>query len=177
MNKMNFFIAFTLGSITGSLITLKLVKTKYEQIAQEEINSVKEVYAQKEADVIKNTVDEKKNDTVISDYANIIKSNNYNNHSESDKKITHNPYVISPEEFGAYEDEGYSTSYYTYYADNFLVDENDKIVENIEYTVGQKSLMCFGEFEDDIVHVRNNQLKTDYEISLDERKYSDLVEE
>lgn len=36
---------FTVGAAIGSAVTWKLVKTKYEQIAQEEIDSVKEEYA------------------------------------------------------------------------------------------------------------------------------------
>ena len=36
------------GAAIGSAVTWKLVKTKYERIAQEEIDSVKEVYSRKE---------------------------------------------------------------------------------------------------------------------------------
>lgn len=39
------FFLFTAGAAIGSVVTWKLVKTKYEQIAQEEIDSVKEEYA------------------------------------------------------------------------------------------------------------------------------------
>lgn len=38
-------ILFTTGAVIGSLVTWKVVKTKYDCIAQEEINSVKEEYA------------------------------------------------------------------------------------------------------------------------------------
>ena len=39
----NVFI-FTIGAVTGSLVIWKFVKTKYEKIAQEEIDSVKETF-------------------------------------------------------------------------------------------------------------------------------------
>ena len=38
---------FAIGATIGSLVTWKLVKTKYEMIAQEEIDSVKEVFAKR----------------------------------------------------------------------------------------------------------------------------------
>ena len=43
-NKVFGTILFTAGAIIGSLVTWKVVKTKYEDIAQEEIDSVKEEY-------------------------------------------------------------------------------------------------------------------------------------
>lgn len=45
MNKKLFgAIMFAVGAVIGSAVTYKVVKTKYEQIAQEEIDSVKEEY-------------------------------------------------------------------------------------------------------------------------------------
>ena len=40
-------IIFAVGALVGSAVTWKLLKTKYEQIANEEIASVKETYAKK----------------------------------------------------------------------------------------------------------------------------------
>ena len=45
------FIIFATGAAIGSVVTWKIVKTKYEQIAKEEINSVKEVFSKKEAEL------------------------------------------------------------------------------------------------------------------------------
>ena len=42
----NFFL-FATGALVGSVVTWKIVKTKYEQIAQEEIDSVKAVFARR----------------------------------------------------------------------------------------------------------------------------------
>lgn len=45
MNKKLFgVIMFAVGAVAGSAVTWKVVKTKYERIADEEINSVKEEY-------------------------------------------------------------------------------------------------------------------------------------
>ena len=85
------------------------------------------------------------------------------------------PYVISPEEFGEMEDEGYETISLIYYADKVLTDDDNELVEDVENTVGTESLTHFGEYEDDSVFVRNDRLKADYEILLDTRNYSDVV--
>ena len=45
MNKGFIFLAFVLGAAGGSFATYKLLKNKYEEIAQEEIDSVTDVYS------------------------------------------------------------------------------------------------------------------------------------
>ena len=52
MNMKNFF-TFVTGLVIGSVVTYVVVKDKFEKIAQEEIDSVKEVFGrrvEKEAD-------------------------------------------------------------------------------------------------------------------------------
>ena len=44
------------------------------------------------------------------------------------------PYVISPEEFGDFDE--YTKLSLTYYSDGVLADENDEIVDDIDETVG-----------------------------------------
>ena len=44
-DAMNKIFIFTLGAAVGSVVTWKLVKDKYARIAQEEIDSVKEVFS------------------------------------------------------------------------------------------------------------------------------------
>ena len=54
-------------------------------------------------------------------------------------------------------------------------DENDEEVDDVDEIVGEESLNHFGEYEDDSVFVRNDRLKCDYEILLDQRNYSDVA--
>ena len=82
------------------------------------------------------------------------------------------PYVISPEEFD--ENEDYNTVSLTYYADGVLTDERDNVIVDVDSIVGEDSLNHFGEYEDDSVFVRNDELQTDYEILLDTRNYGDI---
>lgn len=157
-------VIFTVGAAVGSAATWKYFKTKYERIAQEEIESIKEVYSQKNQD---DTAED------VSEYNDILDNEGYTKSNE--KKEDENmdkPYVISPEEFGEIED--YETYSLTYYADGVLTDEGDEPIEDIESMVGEDSLNHFGEYEDDSVFVRNDRTMTDYEILRDIRCYSDI---
>lgn len=185
MSKVTNFVMFAMGAAVGSVITWHCVKKKYEQIAQEEIDSVKAVFMKKDPDMevtVSETphqaeprkVEEKPS---ISEYAALLKNEGYTNYSGTGKEeqtsMNDKPYVISPEEFGEYE--GYEKISLTYYGDQVLADENDELVEDVEGAVGFESLTHFGEYEDDSVFVRNDRLKCDYEILLDQRTYSDVV--
>lgn len=192
------FIIFATGAAIGSVVTWKIVKTKYEQIAQEEINSVKEVFSKKEAELkydhsgepigkvektektedgVKFSVSMNKPD--LQEYAAKIKEEGYFDYSnpsepkkEEETKVE-KPYVIPPEEFG--EADGYDTISLTYYIDGYLADDMLDVVEDVDDVVGLESLNHFGEYEDDSVFVRNDRLMVDYEILLDQRNYLDII--
>ena len=177
------FMMFIVGAAIGSIVTWRYVEKKYEKIAKEEINSVKEVFAKREQESTENNyvIREKPN---IVEYAAKLREQGYTNYSdvepETNKEEVNEesmdidiPYVIPPEEFGEFDD--YEKIGLTYYADQVLTDNDDELVEDIEDTVGFDSLNRFGEYEDDSVFVRNDRLKCDYEILLDQRKYSDVI--
>ena len=190
MNKTKNFMLFVLGVAVGSVVTWRYVEKKYEQIAQDEIDSVKEVFSKRETDVteddevIREKASNAKEKPNIVEYAAKLREQGYTNYSDVEpetKKEEANeesmdidtPYVIQPEEVGEFDD--YEIIGLTYYADQVLTDEDDKLVEDIEDTIGFDSLSRFGEYEDDSVFVRNDRLKCDYEILLDQRKYSDVI--
>lgn len=82
-------------------------------------------------------------------------------------------YIISPAEFGEYED--FDTVSLTWYADQILADDMDpkNPIENVEDYFPFDFLTSFGEYEDDAIHVRNERLKTDYEVLRDTAKWKD----
>lgn len=174
MNNTKIILAFLSGSIIGSFITWRYLKDKYETIAQNEIDSVKKVFSER-----RNTESQKRHDEEYvvdesdkeSDYQSILREEGYAGNGKEETPVE-TPYVISPEEFGEFD--GYEKISLTYYADDVLVDENDEIVDNVDAVVGEESLTHFGEYEDDSVFVRNDSLKSDYEILLDYRKYSEV---
>lgn len=184
------FLAFIAGAGIGSVCTWQLLKRKYELIAQEEIDSVKAAYATRETGkslvegfcnglkVAEDRTQKDKGDVDFKKYVSIIQKEGYTDYSRSveEKKgeaFVEKPYVISPEEFGEFEE--YEKISLTYYADEVLADENDEEVDDVDEIVGDESLNHFGEYEDDSVFVRNDRLKCDYEILLDQRNYSDVA--
>ncbi len=188
MNKTINFMMFVLGVAVGSVVTWRYVEKKYEQIAQDEIDSVKEVFSKREAEFTENTearikADNAKEKLSVIEYAAHLREQGYTNYSDladekpeevkEDPMTVDKPYVIAPEEFGDLDD--YETISLTYYADQILADDNDVIVDDVEDIVGFDSLNSFGEYEYDSVFVRNDRLKCDYEILLDQRKYSSVI--
>lgn len=197
------FIAFAAGAAVGVLASRQFFKTKYEQIAQEEINSVKEKYREKNEpyEGYEETDELDEEDIVytskpdILEYTAKILENEYtdyagvDNQTESeaiDEEVAEEefpeadpgtlPYVIAPEEFG--EIDSYETFTLTYFeGDGILADSNNEALDNedVTDTVGFDSLSHFGEYEQDSVHVRNDRLRADFEILLDPRKYTTVM--
>lgn len=161
-------LIFAAGGAIGSVVTWKLLKTKYERIAQEEIDSVKAVYSARQSGGLTDSTEEHDEHEEQTEYVDIV--NNYTSEEVSFMAV---PRVIAPEDFGSEDD--YETETLTYYADGVLTDEDDIPIEDVDGMVGADSLTHFGEYEDDSVHVRNDKRKCDYEILYDCRNYSDVV--
>lgn len=197
-------LIFVLGAAAGSLATWKLIEKKYKDIAQEEIDSVKDTFSKMKKneypdkledypdfeefddsdDVEEEPKPEQKidrnNKPDIVEYAKILSETGYTNYAErQDKKEKkgvepvedERPYVISPDEFG--EKDGYENVTLTYYADGVLTDYFDNVISNVDEVVGLDSLDHFGEYEDDVVFVRNEKMETDYEILRDLRDFNE----
>lgn len=181
-NTLTNVVAFAVGAAIGSAVTWKLIKTKYEQIAKEEIESVKETFGRGRKQDLETPESQKDSGAapdeivagqlVIRDYVEKVQDLGYVNYASKAGSKTE-PYVIPPEEFG--EKSEYTKVSLTYYADKVLADEYDKIITDVGGTVGIDSLNHFGEYEEDSVFVRNDERMTDYEILRDENDYADVV--
>lgn len=180
-------LIFVSGAAIGSVVTWKLLQSKYEQLVQEEIASIRDVFSRREAELTEE-LDEahekmsenNENSKQIppekkSDYGKLVEALDYTSYSgqkEEKKPIIDRPYVIPPEDFGEFDN--YERINLTYYADGVLTDDNDDPIEDVDDIVGTDSLNHFGEYEDDSVHVRNDRLKCDYEILRDLDDYYGL---
>lgn len=190
MNGFGKFLLFSAGAAVGGFVAWKILDKKYKEIADEKIASIKEVYSKKygeneeicgenkeniDADISKTDVEDKKEvgaDTlrkVVDDLGYTSYSTLDDKKGETVKKC--NAYVIPPESF---DEEGYRTISLVYYADKVLAYESGKVIEKPDEVVGAGSLSTFGDYEDDSVFVRNDDLKVDYEILADERTYSSV---
>lgn len=188
------FATFIIGAAIGSVATWFYAKKRYEKIAQEEIDSVKQIFTYKKEEPNESSdesiEEDRKHENVtrekpdITQYAKMLSKQEYTNYSKPDaleedpepeEKTWKAPYVISPDEFGEFDD--YDKISLTFYSDHILCDDDNEPVEDVESTIGFESLNHFGEYEDDSVFVRNERLKVDYEILLDLRKYSDVLKD
>ena len=163
MSKLFIFAA---GVVLGSVATYSYVKTKYEKIADAEIESVKKAFKEnkKESDENKDFSDEDKE--VYMNLADGYITESGEKEDEMDK-----PHVISPDELG---ETGYKVENLTYYSDDVLTDDFDNVIGDIEATIGKDALNHFGDYGEDSVCIRNDKRKRDYEVLLDPEKYSVL---
>ena len=189
-------VAFVFGAAAGSLVTWKLVQKKYMDFADEEIKSVKEAYSRKMADrnremkdtyiskVIrdeptesKDTVNEHRaNSSLVMEYKSSEDRPDYTAYSAAkpaedvtDDIPSEKPYIISPQEFGEFDD--YDLIELVYQSNGVLVDDAGDPVEDPDKFVGENFESHFGEYDDDYVYVRNDAHMCDYRILRDPGVY------
>lgn len=198
-NGLSKILFFAAGAIVGSVATWKFVEEKYKRIADEEIESVKEHLRVKmedfpdkgvEEDVDEAETEELKPKTISITSIEEIKKANYVDYSaishdlgylsepkedNTEKQPGTSPCIIDQNDFGMIED--YSVDSMLYHADDYLTDENNVLIDNIENSVGYECLNEFKESNTDVVYVRNDETKTDYEILKVDTNYKDLVDQ
>lgn len=171
-HTLGYILTFSAGAAISGFVTWRMLKTKYEQIAQNEIDSVKEVFSKKYKDTYDRVKELEKSTKEMAEkdlecISNIKSENEYVPEFEDEGYAP--PYIISPEESGIGE---YEEKTLTYYADGILTDYYDTIIENVDAVVGRDNLDAFGDYEDDSVFVRNDRYQTDYQILRDIRTYA-----
>lgn len=195
-------LMFAAGAAIGSAVTWKVVKTKYEKIAQEEIDSVKEAFADRLANLQEQvdeyaTLDEveeridRAQKIDWSDYEDLEEENNDEDDCDPEDDLNDYARLVDnytngkggvdemtkrPYVISPYdfgELDGYSQVELTYYADGTLEDEDYNIVTDVDELIGSDSLFTFGEYEDDAVFVRNDRLRADFQILKDYRTYEE----
>lgn len=189
-NTLNKILIFSAGAAVGSVVTWKLLKTKYEQLTREEVESVREAFAAEEKkEVAKEEVvedsdepDESEGTSELKEYkATLIGAGYLSEHDEllAEKEVydkMDRPYVISPDDFGD-PDVGYDTESLDYFeGDGVLTDSFGEVVENVDELVGADFANHFGDYEEHSVFIRNDEMEVDYEILRDYRSYSEKDE-
>ena len=188
-------LCFVAGATIGSVVTWKLIEKKYKDLADEEIESVIETFKNRKPRITKDEVKETV-EKVINKFKepketieDIVTAEGYSieNEEEIDEDDESNytvnvdndievvtPYVITPEQFGEYNE--YGTKTLTYYADNVLTDEVDNPITSDEMVtmIGPDALDHFGEYEDDSVYIRDETNEMDYEILKSEKMFSEI---
>lgn len=175
-------LIFSLGAAAGSLVTWRLLKTKYEQKTQDEIDAYKRYVKAKDStesaenaeseatDESTEEVEEEDESAVPKELLDRYRSDEY---EKEDIKNVRAPYVISPDEYGTVD--GYECVSLTYYADDVLTDEWDNVIQDVDDAVGEDFASHFGEYEDDSVFIRNEAEQRDYEILRDLNTFADTM--
>ena len=174
-------LAFIVGAVTAAIVTNKVVDKKYRQIADDEINSMKEYYKKKYEQVPDPEAESKEEekepeeepsidelyqryeDAVCKKYCKPILD-------DEENETVGKPYVIPPNELG---DTDYEIVEMVYYgADAVLADDDDKEVAEFDDLIGSDSLSRIGDYGAPSVCVRNDRLQKDFEILYDPGYYS-----
>ena len=198
-------LMFTAGAVVGSAVTWAVVKTRYKQIADEEIASVKEEYIELTT-TMKNKL---KADAVYDESQDIVDTDDYPDVDENSmtaaERVEYNKITAmyrgdkdetdkEGDEWDQDEDEvPYVDGPYVISPDDFscsppgynaeaLVYFADGILADdwgkildLDETIGEDAVNHFGEYAEDIVYVRNESTEIDYEVTRDPRTYVDML--
>ena len=190
-NLLSKTLIFAAGAAVGSIITWAVVKKRYEQITNEEIESLRELYAEVNnggTDDIESADDEEDPEELKEEYDDIVKKNNYVSYStKSDEMVEYDeeldeeeeegemfvePYIIGPEDF---DENGYDTESLYYYENGVVTDAiSGEVIEDVKDLIGKEYHKHFGDYgEPDSVYVRNENNETDYEILRTGEEYTE----
>lgn len=164
-------LIFTTGAALGSVVTWGLLRKRYEQLVKEDIASVEREFArrkkaEREADRAEFT------DKLVE--CGYLQKDDMEGGDTSMRNDA--PYVISPDQVG--EMDGYDIETLVYHSNGVLTDIYDEPIDDVDDIVGRDSLTHFGDYDDDkdVVYVRNDNQKCDYEIQYDSSAYGDSEE-
>jgi len=172
-------ISFIFGLAAGVVVTYCATSMYYENIIDEEIESVKETYKNREVVPLKPNEAEAEGKPDLAEYVKMMEKNNYTAYSgtevkdkekEEEVKEMPEPYIITEDQFND-ENPDYEKLSFTYYANGVLTDDTDNIVEDEVSVVGYAT----DEFDNEdtsVVYVRNDLLCADYEICRDLEDYT-----
>lgn len=192
-------LIFVTGAAIGSLVSWKVLSDQYEKLVQEEVNSVKQLLKKngnQESTVVEGsdydddlytnaTLESEK--PSIEEYAKTVQKLNYADFSKKDKpekKIAkqkdntdngNDIQIITADEFGELDDYDEETLYF-YEEDETLIDVYDEIIPDEANTVGTDYMNHFDDIEE-VVFVRNNRLKRDYEIILNHSSFTENADD
>lgn len=180
-------LIFAAGVAVGSAVTWKIFKSRYEVVDEDFGEEIDEFEDMSEDEDEPRPDDEDSEDIAkvkanlnkkppLKEYVEMVNRYGYSDAEVSDdeeEKDVYEPYIIRPEEYG--EIHAYEQLSLNYYADGVLTDELDNRIEDVESLVPADFADHFGEYEQDAVHVRNDERQCDYEILRDLRTFAEVV--
>lgn len=158
-------LSFGLGAAAGAVVTYFIMRKKNKDFMW--ADDFEEPTPEAEGEKTSDTSEVKCFD---SNWKSSRKRTNYNDiyrkkYGPTDPSPTDEDYpmyIITPEEYAAKDSYEAITLYY--YRNHILTDADDNVIENIDAIVGEDALNHIGDYEEDVIHVRNDDRETDYEI-------------
>lgn len=151
------------------------IKNEDEEI---EWNEIDEDFEENDEKTVKIDPKTAKNEP---NYQEIIRKLDYGEYSKKEKEEQEaagvrpkkeEPYIITADEF-AQSMAGEQRTFTYYEEDGVFLDENYDIVTNGVELVGEENLDHFSEEEEDVLYVRNNETREDYEVLLEHIAYAE----
>ena len=168
--KVRDLLIFIAGVGVGIGASYNLIKKKHDEILEEEITSVKEIYEKynKESDEVteENEPEPEEIASVKEKYEKITKE-----YSELNEENCTNSeiYEISYDDFG---EEGYTEIELTYYiGDNTLTDDADEPMEELDIISSIGSIDILNGCKDgEYIYIRNEEKEIDYSIAISKNR-------
>jgi len=166
-------LIFATGLLIGALADQFLMRKKFNERLDKEIEAVKAYKAEK-------NTEEQRTDKI--EKVKVLQSQGYSVREAAKEvkladtktkiKRATTPYAITAEEFG--EEEGYnSVSLYYYTDDEVVTDEADNEIDDVDEILGEGALDIFVYTNADSCFIRNDEKRCDYEVIKHEGSFED----
>jgi len=174
-----------LGSLIGAGVTYILMQKHCDEVINEEVRQMKEYYAAKskknDEPVSRKDSPQAKEEIPLDD--NVVVMNKITNkpdrepvdYSKSEGKEGRNTLLITSERFVNEEPDYEKITLSFYEEDGVLADSFGDVVD-VERSIGFKAVSYFNLLHQDVIYIRNTDLKIDYEIVLEHSSYRDEYE-
>ena len=158
-------LCFAIGAAAGFGTATYLMKTKYEAMVEEETKSAMEWVKNKGSEKDKDSDESMSHSDEVNKYNEIAP--NYNTIAKKVEETglldENEPYRISEGDY-LMDDDEYGKVSLDYYSDDHSLYEDGEFISNIEDVVGSDNLEMFKSIDEDVMYVRNEKFKIDYEI-------------
>lgn len=176
-NTLSKILIFTAGATIGSVVTWKIVRDKYESTIQEEIQAIRDLYANDDKHADTDEESDESEEDEQKEYEDIVEQNRYVRYSDKKEEVkgegdmNDHIYVIDQDDW---DDSDYEQESVYCFADGVIANEMEEEIENAEELVGPHAAEWLDESGNDWVYIRNDRLETDYEVLRDIRRYSEV---
>lgn len=164
-------VCFGIGTAVGCVGTYMLLKSRYDAMVKEADEAAME-FIKKHNKGEEEVEHGKKEESVEKEMKNYNKIRQ-TIIDDGNKLDNNKPYQISEQEF-VEDDEDFDKVSLEYYTEGEGLYEGSEYIPNVDDVVGEDNLALLHGIEDDVIYVRNEDLKTDYEVSKIVGKYTDV---